>query len=171
MSLISDANLHYYLSGGGGNADPAASLGGAISATRIIGSLNNLFDDVTSDESGAGDVEYRCIYFKNVDANPMGLIDAKLWIDAQTTSPGTSISIALGSSSLNGVEPAVGDESTPPTGPVFTAPDSKLAGLTMPTPIVENDHQALWIRRTVSAGCVASASDACSVAVEGDSIP
>jgi len=68
MPIVS-TDIEYRLSGGTTNTDPDASLGGAMSTAVggliTSGAANNLFDDVTGDESAAGDTEYRCFYVTN----------------------------------------------------------------------------------------------------------
>ena len=45
-------DIDYFLSGGGANSDPDASLGAAISSTEIVdASIHNLFDVVGSAEA------------------------------------------------------------------------------------------------------------------------
>ena len=68
-------DIDFHLSGGAANADPNASLGGAISNNQIVGgSLHNLFDQVAGAESSAGDSEYRCFYVRNNSAQTLSLI-------------------------------------------------------------------------------------------------
>jgi hypothetical protein len=172
MALISNSNLKWYLTGGAGNSSPAASLGGAVSSTEVGSSINNLFDDVTGDEASAGDTEYRCIAFKNTDANANGLLSAKLWIDTQTTSADTSIAIGLDLAGKTSTPDDVADESTAPDPVVtFTTPTSKATGIALPSPMAQNDYIGVWIKRIVTNGAAATASDSCSLSVEGDSIP
>lgn len=60
------SDISLVLSGGGSNLDPDLSLGGASSVTPITSELlNNLFDDVTSDQNLDGLEDYRCVYFFN----------------------------------------------------------------------------------------------------------
>lgn len=67
------------LSGGTTNINPNLSLGGLPSATPIAtATLNNLFDDVTSDETDEGHEDYRCIYFFN-DGDTT-VYDVEVWI-------------------------------------------------------------------------------------------
>ena len=75
------SDLKYRLSGGAANTSPAASLGGKVSNTEVELSpiLNNIFDDVTADQSLAGKTEYRCIYVMNEHATD-GLSAGKIWI-------------------------------------------------------------------------------------------
>lgn len=55
MAIVS-GDILYKLSGGSGNSDPNASLGGVISTTTAS---TNVYDDVGSAEAIAGDIEYR----------------------------------------------------------------------------------------------------------------
>ena len=59
-------DISIVLSGGSTNINPNESLGGDPSGTPVTDAiLNNLFDDVSSDESEEGSEEYRCIYIFN----------------------------------------------------------------------------------------------------------
>lgn len=72
-------NISVVLSGGSNNFDPDSSLGGSPSVTPLTNSvLNNLFSDVTSDDSLEGVEDYRCIYFFN-DGDTT-IFSVKLWI-------------------------------------------------------------------------------------------
>jgi hypothetical protein len=169
---ITGTNLKWYLSGGAGNTDPAASLGGARSTTVVGSGLNNLFDDVGGDEAAAGDVEYRCLYFRNEDADADGLMaPAKLWIDGLTSAAGDEIDIGLDPAGKNAAATTIANESAAPAGVTFTRPTSKGAGLDLPSlPFVQNDFVGIWIRRTVSAGAGADSNDVASIRVEGDTV-
>lgn len=165
MSL-DPANLKMYLSGGAANADPAASLGGARSSVALP---TGLFDAVTGDEAAAGDVEYRCVYFRNEDADATGLIAPFLWITSNTPSADSTIAIGLDPAGKNGTATTVVDESTAPAGVTFSAPSSKATGLALPSaPYGQNAFVAIWVRRTINAGAAAAASDPASFRVEGD---
>jgi hypothetical protein len=61
MPIVS-GDIVYRLSGGAGNSSPDASLGGAKSST-VMGT--NIFDNVSSGEAAAGDVEYRAAVIAN----------------------------------------------------------------------------------------------------------
>jgi hypothetical protein len=118
---IVTTDIKFYLSGGAANSDPNASLGGVISSTEVSGTaLNNIFDDVSGDESGPGDVEYRGIYVKNTHGS-LTLQGAKLWLESEV-SGGGDIAIALAGEGLNATMETVVNESTAPVGESFTSP-------------------------------------------------
>lgn len=165
MTVISSANLKWYLSGGASNSDPAASLGGIISSVEVVPST--IFDAVSGAEAAAGDIEYRCVYFKNTDANAGGLQNAVIWIDAQTPA-GDDISIALGGEGKNGTAETVANENTAPVGESFTAPATKGTGLSLGT-LAQNDYYPIWIKRNVPASTGAYNSNSFTLKVEGDS--
>lgn len=166
MAVIDPANLKWYLSGGATNSDPEQSYGGERSSTQAG---SNLFDDVTGDEAAAGATEYRCVYFRNEDPNASGLISPKVWIDADA--PGDdAIAIGLDPSGKNGTATQPENAYTAPSGVTFSSPTSKAAGLSLPT-LNQNDHYAIWIRRTTPANAQPYAADGFTVKVEGDSIP
>ena len=162
MAIVT-ADIEYRLSGGSGNSSPAASLGGAKSST-VVGS--DLFDDVGSSESAAGDVEYRCIYVHN-DHGSLTMESSKIWIQANTPSPDTTIAIGLGTSAINGTEQTVGDESTAPSGVSFSSPTSEGTALSLGN-IPFGQHKAVWVRRTVTAGASAYNSDSFTLRVKCD---
>lgn len=67
------------LSGGTVNINPNAALGGDPSSSPITtGILNNLFDDVSPEESRDGHEDYRCIYLFNDGDSTIYVI--KVWI-------------------------------------------------------------------------------------------
>ncbi|MGV0984967.1 MAG: hypothetical protein ACOYB2_10460 [Limnohabitans sp.] len=173
MAVIDPANLKFYLSGGAANADPDASLGGARSTTtEAPETLNGLFNPVTGDEAVAGSVKYRCVYFRNEDANANGLMaPLSAWVASQTTSPDTVLAIAIDPAGKNASAfGPVANEDTAPTGPTFSEPSGK-GSLALPgAPYAQNDYVAIWLRRTVSAGASAFASDTSTIRVEGDTL-
>jgi len=61
----SASDIGIVLTGGSGNSNPNLSLGGDPSNIPITGILNNLFDNVGSDEALAGCTDYRCVYIFN----------------------------------------------------------------------------------------------------------
>ena len=161
MPIVS-GDILYRLSGGSGNAVQSASLGGAKSSTAASTSI---FDDVSSSESSAGDVEYRCIYVQN-NHGSLTLSNAVAWLPVNTPSASTVVEIGLGTSVINGTEQTVTDESTAPSGVTFAAAATKGAGVALGN-IPAGQHRAVWLRRTVSAGA-AAASDGFTIRIEGD---
>lgn len=79
---ISDLVMVY--SGGGTNANPSLSLGGPPSSQPLTGLLDNLFRDITEDESNAGLIDYRCVYiFNNSYTSP--LYNLQIYVSEQTS--------------------------------------------------------------------------------------
>lgn len=163
---IASTDIKYYLSGGAANADPAAALGGAKSSVEVT--PNDVFDDVSSAEAAAGDVEYRCVYVQNTHAT-LTLIGAKAFIQSQTSSADTDIAMALGGEGKNGTAETVADEGTAPVGETFSQPASFAAGLALGD-LAPGDYYPIWIRRTVNAAA-AGAADAWTIRVQGDTNP
>lgn len=163
---IASSDIKYFLSGGGANTDPAASLGGAQSSVQVT--PNDLFDDVSSAEASAGDVEYRCVYVQNTHAT-LTLIGAKVYIQSQTSSADTDLSIALAGEGKNGTAETVADEGTAPVGETFSQPASFAAGLALGD-LAPGDYYPIWLRRTVNSAA-AGAADAWTIRVQGDTNP
>ena len=168
---ISSSDIEYRLSGGAANTDPNASLGGAMSTAGggliTTSVLNNLWDDVTGDESASGDTEYRCIYIRNNDGTRT-LSSTKIWIQSVSTSPDTTFAIALGGEGNGGTAETVADESTAPSGETFTSPTDKASGLDLGD-LAAADFYPVWIRRVVSSAASAFDNDTYTLRVEGDS--
>jgi hypothetical protein len=162
MPIIS-TEIQYRLSGGAGNSNANASLGGAKSSTAAP---SNLFDDVSGAEAAAGDTEYRCIYVNNANGT-LSLQNAVLWIQANTT--GNRLAVGLGTSAINGTEQTVADESTAPSGVTFSQPANKGAGIALGS-IPAGQHRAVWVRRIVAAAAPAI-NDTYTLRVEGDTAP
>ncbi len=164
---ILPADLIFRLSGGSGNTNVNASLGGAISTTAVVdATLHNLFDVVSSAESSAGDVEYRCVYIRN-NHGTLTLQNAVAYISSNTPSADTALAIGLGTSAVNGTEQTVADESTAPAGVSFSAPSTLGTGLAIGN-IPPGQSKAIWLRRTVNASAVAYNNDGATINVGGD---
>lgn len=163
---IAASDIKFYLSGGAGNSDPDASLGGAISTTAITdATLNNLFDDVSGDEALAGDTEYRGFYVKN-DHGALTWSNVVAWI--QTNTPGAdTVEIAIEAAKGSPCQ-TIADESTAPTGPSFSAPANKGAGLSLGA-LLAADVYMIWVKRIVGAACGAYNTNSFILKVEGDS--
>ncbi len=146
------------LSGGAGNSSGNASLGGAKSANAASGSIDAMFDQTSSAEAAAGDVEYRCVYLHNNNGSST-MLSAVVWIGANTPNANTTLAIGVGSSAVNGTEQTIADESTAPIGGVtFSEPATQGAALALGD-IPPGQHRAIWLRRTVTAAAPASAND------------
>lgn len=164
MAIIA-SEIVMRLSGGSGNSNPNASLGGAISSTALVdNTLNNLFDNVSGSEAEAGDVEYRCVYIHNNNAS-LTMQNSVAWIQTNTPSAGSAIDIGLGTSAINGTEQTIADESTAPTGVAFSAAASEGAAIALGN-IPFGQHRAFWIRRTISAGAAAYNNDSVVIRVK-----
>lgn len=164
---IAAGDIKFYLSGGSGNTDVNASLGGIISTTEVTtGVLHNLFDLVAGSEASAGDTEYRCIYVKNTHGS-LSLTSTVSWISSNTPSSDSTIDIGLGSSAIDVTEQTVANESTAPTSVTFSAPATLGAGLSIGT-LAAGSFKAIWIRRTISASASAYSTDTATLNVGGD---
>jgi len=166
MAIVA-GDLKIYFSGGSGNTDPNASLGGAISTTEVTdNTTHNLFDQVSGTESLAGDTEYRGIYLKNTHGT-LTLQNTKVYISSNTGSADTTIDIALDGGATNATMETLSDESTAPSGETFTAPTSYATGLSIGS-LAAGEKKGLFIRRTVNAAAAAVNDDAVTIKYDGD---
>lgn len=142
-------------------------LGGAITANDITSNvIHNVFDTVTSDEALLGDVEYRCIYLKNTNAS-ITLENAIVFLASNTPLATTNMEIGLGTVSIGSTEQAVADESTAPIGVTFTDLIGEANKLTIGN-IAAGSYKAIWLKRTINSGSLASNGDGITITVSGD---
>lgn len=160
---IVNTDIKYRLSGGASNTLPGSSLGGAKSSTEVS---TDLFDDVSSGEASAGDTEYRCIYVHNAHGS-LTMESTKIWIQANTPSTDTAITIGLGTSAINSTEQTVGDESTAPSGVSFSAPSAEGSALSIGN-IPFGQHKAVWVKRVVNSSSAAYNNDNFTLRVKCD---
>lgn len=164
---IVEGDLNWRYSGGAGNSDPNASLGGVISTTEVPdATLENMFANVDSAEATAGSIKYRCRYIQN-NHGSITWQTVVTWIASQTTSTDTSYDIGLDPAGVNGTATTIANEDTAPAGVTFSAPANKGSGLAIGD-IPAGQHMAIWVRRTVNAGAAAFNNDATVNQVEGD---
>jgi len=166
MAIVA-GDLKIYFSGGSGNTDPNASLGGAISTTEVTdNTTHNLFDQVSGTESLAGDTEYRGIYLKNTHGT-LTLQNTKVYISSNTGSADTTIDIALDGGATNATMETLSDESTAPSGETFTAPTTYAGGLSIGS-LAAGEKKGIFVRRTVNASAAAVNDDAVTIKYDGD---
>jgi hypothetical protein len=164
---IASTDIKFLLSGGSSNTDPNAALGGAASTTQITdATVANLFDNVSSAESSAGDTEYRCFYVKN-NHGSLTLQNAVVWIQTNTPSSDTSAEIALGSSAINGTEQTIANEGTAPTSVTFSTANGSGNALSIGN-LTAGQTKAIWVKRIVSASAAAYNADSVVIKVQGD---
>lgn len=165
MAIVA-GDIDFHHSGGSGNSNPNADLGGARATAQITdATLHNLFDKVTGSESTPGDTEYRCLYVRNAHGS-LTLEGAEAYIQTNTPSADSTIEIGLDPAGVNGTATTIANESAAPAGVTFSAPGSgaPLAIGDIPT----GQHQAIWVKRVISAGAAAVDSDAAIIRVQGD---
>lgn len=175
MAIVTaDIKYRYSVAAAAGNTTAgtaAGSLGDQISTTDIPdATLNALFDDVSSAENAALDVEYRCLFVYNSHGS-LALQSAVAWLSAETAG-GSDIAIgvdpaaasAIGSGSAQAA--AIANEGVAPSGVTFSSPTTKGAGVSLGT-IPSGQCRALWVRRTALGGAAVT-PDGVTLRVEGD---
>jgi len=120
------------------------SHGGDIDTENEItsGVEENIFDDVSEAERVSGDTEYRKIFVKNENTDTWGAV--KAWIESFTPATNDEISIKLGTNA--------GIQSVEGVAAGYVSPDSKSHGDVLNIgDLDQNEYQAVWIKRVVSA--------------------
>jgi len=190
---IQPSDIKKYLTGatsdGGSQSDPDSSLGNYRSSTEIVNNNdNNLFDDVSGAESQAGNIEYRCICFKNTHSS-LELQNAKVYLSDVDVGSGNSIAFAVETpatgSETDGNAQSIANESTAPqvnttnhNGSGSGVSDwSTATSYNDGVPVSQGSHDAnlgvgeivfVWIRRTIQAGASAKSGATFKVKIEGD---
>ena len=145
------ANIILRLSGGPSNTVANASLGGSMSTdagaiiTTANTSINNLWDDITKSENFNGTTEYRCVYIHNDTATPGEIYaSGEIYISG---SPYATIQVGVGTKGATA--PTIANETTAPSGVVFSSPTSG-APLSLGADLDPGEYISVWIKRTAN---------------------
>lgn len=164
---VSAGDIKFYHSGGVGNSDPNASLGGIKSTTEVTtATLENLFDNVSSADAAAGETNYRCMYVENTHATD-SLTAAVTFFQAVPSV--TGIAMGLDPAGKNGTATTIANEDAAPAGVSFTTPTDAGSGLNL-TDLTAGDFYAIWLRRIVAPGASSDPLDSTTVRVQGDTV-
>ena len=145
---LTTGDIKLVMTGTGTTSNPNASLGGAINTTEEISttSLNSLFDNITGDESNAGDTEYRIVAIHNSSPNSDTANEVKVYLPVNYQS-----FMSLGINEIAGVTPpTIANESTAPSGVTFSSPSTKAAAIDVGD-IIAGSFRALYVRRVIPA--------------------
>jgi len=156
------ATLVWRLTGGAGNSDPNASLGGVRSSTVLSGTaLNNLFDDVSAAEASAGDIEYRALDLYN--SGDAAATSVTFWQSTETSSTFTTLDNGMEASPMDSSLSVI-NESTAPAAVSFShyTSGSKLDI----SNIAAGSSCRVWFKRIVTAGATNTSSDQGTFTVE-----
>jgi hypothetical protein len=146
----------------------ASHLGGAISVTReeISNNVPNAFwTPITATRATSGGTRYRCFYFYN-SHDSIYATNPIVYISQQTASPGDEVSIALGSSGINGTEQTIADEFTAPTGVNFIAGTTRTTGIVVNAAIPPLGWFAIWLSDTIKPNAESFAYNNYKVRIE-----
>lgn len=91
--MIEPTDISLVLSGGSLNTDPNESIGGDPSSTAVPDGINNLFDDVSQDDTEAGRTDYRCFYVFN-DHPTDTFKSVVIWLDSEVAD-GASVTLGI----------------------------------------------------------------------------
>ena len=178
MPLSADEIVFYYTDGALSPSDNTLSLGGTISSSTIpSGVANNVFDDVTGDESETGDVEYRAIAVKNTSSN-YDMLNTKVYISGyyRAGSGADTIYFALEKSSGS---PAsiqhIANEGTAPDENKFVTKIGNIVSWTeegSPSATLEfgtvnpGEWFGIWLKRVVPEDASAWNNRSCTIVVQ-----
>lgn len=158
--------LEFRYSGSGTGTSPQLSLGGTITPSGIpLDTVNSVFDDVTTAETTAGDVEYRCVFVKSNSTAIWQNVVA--WISATPGQGGFAIGVDTAGPGTATVSSSADEGIAPSPAVTFGTPTSKAAGTALGD-LPSGTYRAIWLRRTIPTGGTADPFAAVSIRVEGD---
>jgi hypothetical protein len=165
---IAASDILLRLSGGSGNTDPNASLGGVMSTSTVItdNTANNLFDQKSGAESTAGRTEYRGFYVLN-NHGSLTWQSAKIWLDSETSHGTVDMEIALAGEGLNATMETIANETTAPSGESFVDAATEGAALSLGN-IPSGQRYGVWLKLVVPAATAAVTDYTVVIKVKGD---
>ena len=134
------------------------------------GALNDLFDDISSAQNAANQVDYRCLLIYNANASN-AMQNAVAFLAAEVAG-GASIAIGVDPTAASAVGSAtaqalqIANATTAPAGVTFTSPTTAGAGIALGT-IGVGQVRGLWFRRT-AANTAALSNDGVTLQVNFD---
>ena len=150
MVKFKETDLVFYKSGVSGN-----NLGGAVNTADglIVEGLHGIFNTVSKTERTLGKTKYRCIYMKNTST--VTCRNPKAFIPQNTPSNGTELAVGydthgVGNGTSSGVADAIPDESTAPSGVIFSSGKEVTSGVALGTDIPKDKMVAVWLRLIVN---------------------
>jgi hypothetical protein len=147
--------------------ESTGNLGGAITATEIVtATMNNMFRNITSAEAATGITLFGVLYVKQTSTYNGSA--TKVWIQSNTPSPATALTIGLGSAGVNSTEPSIGSDTTPPTGITFVTAIDEANSLTAPD-LAAGDYIAIHVKYVVDPAAPAINLDNMVLRVKMDS--
>jgi len=178
MPLSSDEIVFYYTDGATGPSNNTLSLGGTISNSTITsGVANNVFDDVTGDESETGDTEYRAIAVKNTSSG-YDMLNTKVYISGydRAATKADTIYFALEKSSGSPASiQQVANESTAPDENKFVTKIGNTVSWTeegSPSSTLEfgtvnpGEWFGIWLKRVVPSSASPYNNRSCTIVVQ-----
>lgn len=166
-----DANIHvqWFRSGTSGNG-----LGGALYDDEIVSNtLSNLFPTFTEQEQRDGKTKHRCIYMRNMHPK-INFKNPILYIPINTTSPNTEIWVGLdpagvGNGTSTGVATTILNETTNPTGVLFSNATNRKTGIPLRVDLPANGAcVGVWFKLKINPGAETRQADYCKVAADSD---
>ena len=177
---ITDGDLFFKYTDDADSGDPSASLGGTLSPNTITSGVdNNLFDDVTGDESSLGAQHYRAIGIHNTLGTHIWM-NVLLWSTGYQRSGSNYDVIYFGKEKPagaggdpDGTIQIIGSETVEPSAISWTAEGTPsnsiyLDGKDYVGSIGPDDWAGIWVQRSIPAGAAAYSNRSCTLRVEGE---
>jgi hypothetical protein len=162
--VFKDTDVIFYKSGVGGDG-----LGGQRHVESVSPlALHNVFNLVSGVERTSGKTKYRCVYMKNRHASETG-INPRLFIPKNTVSSTTVLFVGydfeagIGDGVSSGVAQSIPNESTAPTGILFTDATDSSKGIPLGIDIPPNKTVAIWLKLVIFLNTEQAKVDGCEI--------
>lgn len=170
---IAASDIKIRMSGGVSNTDVNLSIGGVMSTDPsgviVTNILNNDMDDITSAEASTGIIIYHGYFYENAHGS-LTYIAPKFYIDVQSLSSDSDISIIVAPEAKNTAIEVVASETTEPTGaPTWLLPANFAAGIALGD-LNASDYRGFWVKYNLGSSA-AAIEDTYTLGIQGDTNP
>ncbi len=148
--VFSENDIVFYRSGITGD-----NLGGPMSNTTVSPkALHNVFNLVSGVERTSGKTKFRCIYAKNKNLTDTA-INPRLYIPKDTVSSTTTLFVGydtnagIGDGTSSGISSPIPNETTAPTGVLFTNAQDPSKGIALGYDIPAGKVVAIWLKLVI----------------------
>jgi len=178
---ITSSDLWFKYTGTGSTTNPEQSLGGSLNPNTIpSGVANNVFDDVTGQESQSGNINhYRAIGIHNTLTTHIWM-NTSIRVDGYERASNTFDIIYFGVERPQGTEgnpdgtiQTISSETVEPSGITWTEEGNpsawvQISGADYVGSIGPDDWAGIWLKRTIPPGAEAYNNRSCTIRVQGE---
>jgi hypothetical protein len=170
--------VFYYTATGASGTSNSLSLGSTINANTITdNTANNIFSDVTGDQSASGIQQYRCIAVKDANGSGAAMLNAKVYISGYVRATANYdtmyFAIQNPTGGTNPVQTITSDTTAPNANLFITAIGNTVAWTAEGAPsatlsfgtVAAAQWMGIWLQRSVPVSAAAFSNRAVTITV------